>query len=50
MRGCDRGGAGGVLGAAVRIVLHGNACPVVEGILEPRRASEREPADGSVRM
>jgi hypothetical protein len=24
----------GVLGAAARIVLHGNACPVVESILE----------------
>ena len=33
-----------VLHAATRIVLHGDACPVVEGILEPRttRGSSRD--------
>ena len=30
----------GVLGAAARIVLHGNACPVVESVLEPRITGE----------
>jgi hypothetical protein len=27
-----------VLGAAARIVLRGNACPVIESVLEPRIA------------
>ena len=30
----------GVLGAAARIVLHGNACPVVESVPEPRITGE----------
>jgi hypothetical protein len=30
----------GVRGAAARIVLHGNACGVVEGVLEPRITGE----------
>ncbi len=31
---------GGVLSAAARIVLHGNACPVVESVPEPRITGE----------
>ena len=30
----------GVLGATARIVLHGNACPVIESVLEPRITGE----------
>ena len=38
----------GVLGATARIVLYGNACPVVESILEPRIAGEPSRDDAAL--
>jgi hypothetical protein len=38
----------GVLGAAARIVLHGNACPVVESVLEPRITGEPSRDDAAL--
>ena len=38
----------GVLGAAARIVLHGNACPVVESVLEPRITCEPSRDDAAL--
>jgi hypothetical protein len=40
VRGRDRGSPERRTGAAARIVLHGNACPVVESVLEPRITGE----------
>ena len=48
MRGRDRGAQSGILGAAARIVLHGNACPVVESVLEPRIAGEPSRDDAAL--
>ena len=39
----------GVLGAAARIVLRSNACPVVERILEPRITGEPSRDDAARR-
>jgi hypothetical protein len=39
---------GGVLGAAARVVLRGNACPVVEGIPEPRITGEPSRDDAAL--
>jgi hypothetical protein len=38
----------GALGAAARIVLHGNACPVIESVLEPRITGEPSRDDAAL--